>query len=280
MIRIDAKYMNLEQTLDCGQAFRWKKNENGDWVGIAFGKKLKLYKDGNQIILDCSESDYQNIWHNYFDMDTDYSSIRKRLSSIDPVLKEATEYCPGIRILRQEPWEAMCSFIISQNNNIPRIKLIIERLCNNFGEKLDEDYTFPDAKKIASLEVGDLDQIKSGFRASYIIAGARAIDGDATFINRIQNLSVEKAREELMKIRGIGPKVADCTLLYGFHRMECFPVDVWMKKAMSNLLPDITPDIFGEDAGIAQQYIFHYSRMHPEKFLKTNDEAKQQDKET
>lgn len=261
------KIFDLAQTLDCGQAFRWAENDDGSWSGIAFGKALTLNADGDKITFHCDKTDFESIWYDYFDLATDYDEIRSRLSNISPVLKEAADYAPGIRILKQDPWEAVCSFIISQNNNIPRIKGIISRLCENFGERIDGTnlFSFPSAEKISSLTEDDLAVIRSGFRAKYILAGANAALEDG-FLESMYNLPIDEARKKIKTVKGIGPKVADCALLYGFHRTECFPVDVWMKKAMGKLLPDVDPSIFGKDAGIAQQYIFHYSRMHPELF--------------
>lgn len=257
------------ETLDCGQAFRWEELPDGSWQGVAFGRQLSLKKDGDKLRLDCTQEDFDNIWKTYFDLDTDYGEIKDRLSAMDPVLKEAVGYAPGIRILRQEPWEAICSFIISQNNNIPRIKGIIKRFCELFGQEISPGlYSFPKAEDIAKLTVEDLAPIRSGFRAKYIIAAAQKAAEDENFIPSIYSLPIDEARKALQTIKGIGPKVADCALLYGFHRTDCFPVDVWMKRAMEVLLPGRDPTEFGHDAGMAQQYIFHYSRMHPELFDK------------
>ncbi|MDO4458838.1 MAG: DNA glycosylase [Clostridia bacterium] len=261
---------DLAETLDCGQAFRWEAVDDSRkiWHGVAFGKYLKIEQTEKEIVFFCSKEDFENVWRSYFDLDTDYEAIKERLSALSPVLKEASDYAPGIRILRQDPWEAVCSFIISQNNNIPRIKGIVNRLCENFGEKLEgtDFYTFPSAEKLAALTPDDLAPIRSGFRAKYIISGAESCANDHEFIPSLFTLPIDDARAKLKTVKGIGPKVADCALLYGFHRMECFPVDTWMKKAMAVLLPDTDPVVFGMDAGIAQQYIFHYSRMHPELF--------------
>lgn len=263
---IKGRSFDLAETLDCGQAFRWEKKEDDLWHGIALDHELTAGQKGDEITLNCSEEEFESFWKDYFDLSEDYRSIKKRLSEMSPVLREASSYAPGIRILKQDHWEAMCSFIISQNNNIPRIKGIIERLCENFGEKQKEYYSFPSAERIAALEPEDLAPIRCGFRAKYLIAGARAVTGDKNFLKDIETLPVDEARKRLQTVKGIGPKVADCTLLYGFHRTECFPLDVWMKRAMAELLPENKPEDFGLDAGIAQQYIFHYSRMHPELF--------------
>ena len=260
------KDLDLAQTLDCGQSFRWVEND-GKFSGVAYGKKLDIYYDGDDLCLDnTTAEDFENIWKDYLDLELDYGKIRDEISGLHPVLKEACAYAPGIRILRQEPWEALCTFIISQNNNIKRIKGIVERLCESFGEKTDDYYTFPSAERLAELSPDDLAPIRAGFRNKYIIDAAKKVSGGEVELEKCRTLEYEKARAELMKIKGVGVKVADCTLLFGLHRVEAFPVDVWMKRAMEKLFPDMTENDFGDYAGIAQQYIFHYSRMHPELF--------------
>lgn len=265
----DIKDFNAAQTLDCGQAFRWKEQTDGSFKGIAYGKVVTIKAEGSDLIIDgTDESDFEAIWKKYLDLECDYGQIRKSLEAIHPILKEAAAFAPGIRILNQEPWEALCSFIISQNNNIPRIKGIVERLCRSFGEQIDEDcFTFPSAERIAALEPDELAPIRAGFRARYIIDGARKVAGGEIDLEAIRRMEINDARYELMKITGVGIKVADCTLLYGLHRLDCFPLDVWMKRAMAVLFPEMKPADFGEYGGIAQQYIFHYSRMHPELFV-------------
>ena len=262
-LEISAEDFDLEQTLDCGQCFRWDRQENGSYQGVAFGKKLLLVQDGSFILFKgASPEDFQKIWRSYFDLDFSYSSVRKQLSAIHPVLKEACAFAPGIRILRQDPWEALCSFIISQNNNIPRIKGIIARLCAGFGE----NDGFPSPEVLAPLDVEDLAPLRSGFRAKYILSAARLVSTGEVDFTAVSSLPLDEARDMLMKIHGVGRKVADCALLYGFHRLDAFPMDVWMRRAMDALFPGISPQDFGSYAGLAQQYIFHYSRCHPALF--------------
>lgn len=260
------KDLDLAQTLDCGQSFRWKEQEDKSFKGVAYNKAVTMKLEGETLYIDnATKEDFEKIWKPYLDLDLDYGKIRKEISKIHPVLNEAAKYAPGIRILRQEPYEALCTFIISQNNNIKRIKGIIERLCENFGEKLESgEFAFPTAEKIASLSEEDLSPLRAGFRNKYIIDGARKVASGEVNLEICKTLPYEEARAELMKIKGVGVKVADCTLLFGMHRIEAFPIDVWMKRAMEILFPDMTGEDFGEYAGIAQQYIFHYSRMHPE----------------
>lgn len=255
--------LNLSETFDCGQCFRWEPLDDG-YTGIVGGKKLKATLKDNSLILnfpcDYGERDY---WERYFDLTLNYGKILEKLKSLNPVLSKACESYSGIRILNQEPWEALCSFIISQNNNIPRIKGIISRLCENFGETVEGGYSFPSAEKISKLSEEDLKPIRCGFRASYILDAARKVSDGEIMFDYLRNTDMDEARQILMKIKGVGPKVAECTLLYGLHRLEAFPMDVWMKRIMSKLFKNETPDMFGEFAGIAQQYLYHYVRSNP-----------------
>lgn len=257
---------DLSQTFDCGQCFRWNKNENS-YSGVAFGRELEAFSDGEDIIfVGTTLENFNSIWKDYFDFSTDYKKIGENFSNFNPVLKKAYEFCPGIRILRQDPWEALCSFIISQNNNIPRIKKIILSLCERFGNKIESNYSFPSAEELSLLTESDLQPIKSGFRAKYIIDAAQKIASGEVNLQKISTMPIENAREELKKIKGVGNKVADCVLLYGMHRLESFPMDVWMKRVMDYFFPGQTSEIFGDYAGIAQQYLYHYSRSNPEIF--------------
>ena len=256
----NATNFDLAQTLDCGQAFRWSEDENGVWHGIANGKYIEIYKDNSDIvILNSSKEDFESFWYNYFDLDCDYGKIIENLSS-DSILKSACDYGSGIRILRQEPWEALCSFIISQNNNIPRIKGIIERLCENFGEKIGNTFSFPDAKRISTLTVEDLAILKCGFRARYILDAAKKVANNQIDFEALKCADTDTARSALMTITGVGPKVADCTLLFGLYRIDAFPKDVWIKRAMEVLFPNGLPECARDCPGIVQQYIFYYSR--------------------
>lgn len=258
---------DLAQTLDCGQSFRWEELENGDFKGVAFDREVTVHLDGGDFYIFGGKAEDCALWSDYFDLDFDYGIIKNELSELSPVLKDAAEYAPGIRILKQDSWEALCSFIISQNNNIPRIKGIIKRLCESFGDKTpDGGFTFPSAQRLSQLTVEDLAPLKSGFRAKYLIDAAQRVSFGEVNLDEVRIMPIDEARQSLMKIKGVGPKVAECALLYGMHRLECFPMDVWMKRAMAVLLPEFTIEDLGQYAGIAQQYIFHYSRMHPELF--------------
>lgn len=262
IILTNVKNFDLNETFNCGQCFRWNEKSENDFIGVAKDKVLEIIKNGKNIILkDVSGKEFKEIWFNYFDLGLDYDIPKKQISKLHPVLKKASEFAPGIRILQQEPWETLCSFIISQNNNIPRIKGIVERLCANFGKRIKENYfTFPKAEVIANLTEDDLLCIRSGFRAKYILDAARKVYSNEINLNCIKRMPISEARAELMKIKGVGPKVADCALLYGLHMLKAFPIDTWMSKAMKEFFPDLTREDFGEYAGIAQQYVFHYIR--------------------
>ncbi|MBR5190751.1 MAG: DNA-3-methyladenine glycosylase 2 family protein, partial [Clostridia bacterium] len=194
------KTFDLSLCLDCGQAFRWQK-DNSKWHGVAYGKHITIEQAENELIFyNCTEEDFNSIWKNYFDLDCDYEKIVSEYD--DNYLTQAVKEYNGIRILRQEPWEALCSFIISQNNNIPRIKGIIERLCEEFGEGETGRKSFPSAKKLASLTVEDLAPLRAGFRAKYIIDAAQKVANGEIDFEKIANEPIEFGREELQKIKG------------------------------------------------------------------------------
>ena len=250
---------DLAQTLDCGQAFRWSQRD-GRWCGIAGGKYIELYRENGSIVIEgATPEDFEGFWRHYFDLERDYGAIIESVSTNDTV-RAAAEFGGGIRILNQEPWEALCSFIISQNNNMPRIKGIIERLCECFGEKIEGGYTFPTAQKIAMLTLEDLAPLRCGFRAKYILDAARLVSSGEIILENLKGIDFDTAQSELMRIKGVGPKVADCTLLFGLGHIEAFPKDVWIKRALEEYFDGELPESAREYAGIVQQYIFYYIR--------------------
>lgn len=256
----ECKLFNLEKTFTCGQCFRFDKKEDGKWFGVVNNKELTLWQEDEDVILEnVSQNEFEDFWYYYFDLDRNYEEINNAFSN-NPILNTALNYGKGIRILKQEPWEALCSFIISQNNNIPRIKGIIDRLCSTYGEKIKNSYSFPSADVLAKLNVDDLAPLRSGFRAKYILDAAKKVSSGEIVLERTALLSSEKAREELTKIYGVGEKVADCTLLFGMGHIDVCPKDVWIKRALTVLFDGDFPECAKNYAGIAQQYIFYYAR--------------------
>lgn len=229
-------FFDLAQTLDCGQAFRWEPVTDTKWQGIAFGKYLQIEKiSSNQFVLyNTSFEEFNSIWKEYFDFDRNYTKIIKAINK-NEVLKTASEYGKGIRVLNQDPWETLCSFIISQNNNIKRIKGIISRLCESFGDEIEGGFTFPAPEKLANLSVEDLSDLRAGFRAKYIIDAAQKVYGKEINLENLKDMPLDEAQAELMKIKGVGPKVADCALLFSHKHIAAFPKDVWIKRAMQVL---------------------------------------------
>lgn len=260
-----------KQIFECGQAFRWEAEDDGSYTTVAYGKVLNVKEENGTVLLSTNEEDFENIWKHYFDLERDYSSIRKNLA-IEDTLKEAMEYGKGIRILNQEPFETIISFIISQNNHITRIRNAVNFIAKTYGTQLDEKhFSFPSAEALAKAKIEDLrEYAKVGYRDKYIVESAKMINNGQIDFEKIQNADIESAREELMKLSGVGPKVCDCILLFAFKRTESFPVDVWIKRVMEELfIGEVTNKnkiaaegrrIFGDNAGLAQQYLFYYAR--------------------
>lgn len=250
---------NLRQTLNCGQCFRFIETEENKFCGIALGKYIEFTVCGEKLFISCDQKFADEQLIPFLALDEDYNSINNILSQ-DETLKKAIDYAGGIRIMRQPHWETLCSFIISQNNNIKRIAGIIERLCENLGDAIEGGYTFPEPQKLAFLSEMDLAPLKSGFRAKYILDAARKVYSGEVDLKAIEKSDTQSGREMLMKINGVGPKVADCVLLFGFHKLDAFPKDVWIKKALEKYYPHGFPEFAQNYAGIAQQYLFHYIR--------------------
>ena len=254
--------LDIKKTFDCGQCFRWNPGPDGFWYGVAYGHAARVREqDGFIYILSDAEEAF---WREYFDLGRDYARISAGFECGEYV-KRCVEYGRGIRILRQEPWEALCSFIISQCNNIPRIKGIVEKLCSLYGEKISFEglslYTFPTYEKIAALTVEDLAPLRSGYRAEYILNAAQALSSGELKLEKLINTDWVTAKKTLLSLKGVGEKVANCVVLFGLYHMEAFPVDVWIKRALKeHFPPDFDPASIGPYAGLLQQYIFYYAR--------------------
>lgn len=267
---------NPKHIFECGQAFRWKKVEDNSYTCIAKGRVLNVFQQKDEIIFNnTNEDDFNNIWIDYFDLKTDYNNIKKELS-LEKTIKDAVNYGYGIRILNQEKFETIISFIISANNQIPRIKKSIEIISRNYGEFIEnfkgEDYfSFPTAEKLSKVSVEELREVaRVGFRDKRIIETSKLIANNDFSIRESVSLNSEELRKELEKLPGVGPKVASCIMLFSYGRSETFPVDVWIKRVMEELyikeetnikhIGKYANDIFGNLAGYAQQYLFYYGR--------------------
>ena len=254
--------MDIIKTFECGQCFRWNADKDGAYWGIAMECPAKIWTEGELVYIKSPGS--IEMWREYFDLERDYLKISSGFDGGE-YLSMCVSYGQGIRILRQEPWEALCSFIISQCNNIRRIKGIVERLCENFGRALEFEgrcfYTFPSAADIAALPEGALDVLRCGYRAPYISAAALAVASGALDLSALIDCDSAEAKRSLMALPGIGEKVANCVVLFGLYHMEAFPIDVWIRRALKEHFPaDFDPACLGEYAGLAQQYIFYYAR--------------------
>ena len=259
------RHLDLRQTLESGQCFRWERREDGSYTGISGRHTLSVRQCSDGVILEAADMREIEFWLGYFDSDTDYGRIIERFSA-DRTLKAAAEENPGIRILRQEPFETLISFIISQNNNIPRIKGIIGRLCECFGDTITAGYgtfrTFPTAKTLAALSPEDLAPLRAGFRVRYILDAANKVNSGAVGLDRIYGMSCDEGREYLKTITGVGDKVADCVLLFAYHKTDAFPSDVWIKRITAEYYADGLPACTDGCRGIAQQYLYEYFRRH------------------
>ena len=266
-----------DHTFDCGQCFRWTREEDGSYTGIAFGRPVnirvipgKAGSDGPEdpvdiLIENATQEEAETLWRSYLDLDRDYGRIKNQLATEDPVMERAIRHGYGIRILNQDRWETILSFLISQNNNIPRIRGCIESLCRHFGEPAGEYrgkqyYDIPTPERLAALSVEDLAPCRLGYRARYILETAR----------QVREQGIGDTSDYLRSLCGVGEKVANCILLFSMNRLESFPVDVWVRRVMHELygipekdataMTDYAAKHFGPYGGIAQQYLFYYIR--------------------
>ncbi len=277
----NVKNFELAHIFDCGQCFRWNRQDNGNYIGVAFGKVIEVEKKGeNVIIYNSNKNEFNEIWKDYFDLERDYSSIKDELRE-DPLLKQSVEFGRGIRILQQQPFELVISFIISANNRIPMIKRAINNISKTWGERIEYKgevyYTFPSVKQLAKASMEELESCGVGFRAKYIADTIEKIYKSITEeykqeydLDWIKAQNDDGCHSALQVFNGIGPKVADCIMLFSMNKYSAFPVDVWVKRAMQHfyLAPDVSlkkirdfgRNKFGELSGFAQQYLFYYAR--------------------
>lgn len=264
---------SLAETLESGQCFRFEKELEGRYTVIAGEKKGVFAQEGQELFLCEGAPEDMPFWRQYFDLERDYAGLKKTLTANDPVMAEAMSFAPGIHLLRQEFFETLISFILSQNNHIPRIRGLIARLCAAYGTEIDGGYfSFPTPDALARADEESLRRLGCGFRAGYIADAVKRVRAGGYSMDEMQRLPTEQLREKLMEIRGVGPKVADCVLLFSLGRHEVFPADVWIRRIMETAysggkflspqsLQSMAAERFGKNAGFAQQYLFHYGRM-------------------
>ena len=272
----------LEDIFECGQCFRWNKEEDSSYTGVIKNGVINVKMLGNEIIFKgICDKEIKDIVEDYFDLTRDYSKIKKQLSEIDTYMKTSVEYGKGIRILNQDLWETIISFIISANNNIPRIKGIIERLSAKYGKEIEWNdkkyYTFPTPEELKEVSVEDYRKLGLGFRDIRLYETTKMILENKVDLQKLrENPDTKEVREQLLTLSGVGPKVADCILLFSdLKRFEVFPIDVWVRRVMNDLyikeedetkvskvkIEKIANEKFGSLAGLAQQYLFYWRRM-------------------
>lgn len=271
-IFVSGEYFNVHDTLSCGQVFRYKRYKQGYMV-FSKDKCAYVYNDGEFAIITCEKCD-ERYFKNYFDLHKDYSKIvSEAKSSNSEILRRSSELAKGIRILNQDATETLFSFMISQNNNIPRIKKSLEEICENYGEKKtflgEEYYTFPNEKSLLNADENSLAKLGLGYRAKYLVNLIKILN-EGYDLEGLRAFDTEQLKSELMKIYGVGPKVADCVSFFGFNKTDSFPVDTWLEKVYrEDYLGTIKSrekiskyfvEIYGQNAGYFQQYLFYYKR--------------------
>ncbi len=270
------RHFNAQHIFECGQCFRWKPSSDGSYTGIAFGKVINIRSDeeNNRVqILNTNMEDFKSIWFDYFDLGRDYGRIKEMLAE-DEILRTAIKYGEGIRILKQDPWEMLISYIMSANNRIPMIARSIGLLSQMYGQPVyyegETYYTFPTPEELSQAELSDIEKCRAGFRCKYIVKAIQMVIDGTIDLNRIKAMDIDSARQELMKVPGVGIKVADCIMLFSMQKYASYPTDVWIKRVTEHfyLHQDVpmkaihafAREKFGDLAGFAQEYLFYYAR--------------------
>ncbi len=275
----NCKSFKVKDIFECGQCFRWNEEPDGSYTGIFGHNVLNVKEEKDIVITGICNGDIEDICKNYFDLDRNYEEIKETLSLIDDNMKESIKYGEGIRILNQDLWEMIISFIISANNNIPRIKGIIERMSAKYGQEIKfrgtSYYTFPTIDELSQASVKDLKDLGLGFRDRYVYETTKKIKEGKINLENLKQESTNEVRKQLLTLTGVGPKVADCIMLFStLKRFDVFPVDVWVRRVMNDLyihnedetkvnkkqIQEIARDKFGALEGIAQQYLFYWKR--------------------
>ena len=256
--------MDLATTLFCGQSFSWQENGDGSYTGVAENRAAKVWEQDGTLFLEPlgkAHPDDETFWRHYFALEEGYEKWVTCFKK-DAVLRQCVESNPGIRVLNQPFFDVLLSFIISQNNNIPRIVGIANRLREGFGPVLAPGlWGFPEAKVLAGFELEDLAELRAGFRAKYLLDAARQVADGRLREEELHSLATPQAREKLKQVYGVGDKVADCVLLFGLGRKEVAPMDVWMRRALEQHFGGVMPPCTAGAEGVAQQYIFHWVRQ-------------------
>lgn len=259
---------DAQQTFNCGQCFRWDNRRDG-WQGFAGEYPCYIHFEGNDMYVQSlvpvdNMKAFAKYINHYLSLDMDYTSMKKQFSA-DDTMKKAISYAPGIRVLTQPFFETLITFIISRNNNIPRIKKIVDAMAQTYGTKVGDMYAFPTPQQLADVTIEQYSELRMGFRAKYVYDAVQKILSGQVSEEAVKNMAYADAQKHLMQIKGVGPKVADCVLLFSCEKWESFPKDVWINRAMEQLFPDGLPRCVEGLEGIAQQYIFHYARFNLEK---------------
>ncbi len=259
---------DLNETFLCGQCFRWDKYENG-FKGFIYDTLCYVYFENEDLVVKTLSKpldmdSFAKKAEDYLAINVNYKELKEKFSE-DEIMKKAISYAPGIRVLNQEFFENLLTFIISQNNNIPRIKKIVDALSEKYGEKVGDTYRFPTPLELKDVTEKDYFDLKVGFRAKYLYDAVGKINSGQIKKEVIDTKSYAQAKEYLLQIKGVGPKVADCVLLFSCKKYESFPKDVWINRALEKLFDNKLPQCIKGYEGIAQQYIFHYIRNNLEK---------------
>ncbi|MDO5336759.1 MAG: DNA glycosylase [Eubacteriales bacterium] len=257
---------NLKMIADSGQCFRWKQVGKNTYKIPAFGRVLCISGQEGNYELDCTEQEYETCWKRYFDMENDYASIRGRIPETDAYLYHASQYGLGIRILQQEPWETLATFLLSQRKNIPAIKQAVEMLCIQAGTRIEnqdeEIYAFPTPEQIAGMSGEQMDACRLGYRAKYVRRLGEIFALGELTVEGLSALTDKELLETLLGLYGVGVKVASCTALFGFHRLDLFPRDVWINRVLEERYPQGFPyEEYAPYNGIMQQYLFYFRRL-------------------
>ena len=265
MIVIQNEDFNIRKIAESGQCFRLNPNEKGGYTLAANGRALHLWDTEDGCMLDCPQAEFDALWRDYFDLGTDYAAIRAQADESDAFLHRACGYGAGIRMLRQDPWEMLVSFIISQRKNIPAIKFCIEALCSRYGEAMESGgerwFTFPSAERLAALDEAHFLACSLGYRATYVLSAARMAASGALDLDAIASLDDGALLAALLAVSGVGEKVANCVMLFGYHRLSRFPRDVWINRVEAREYGGAFPlSRYPKTAGALQQYIFYYAR--------------------